>query len=321
MSEQDNEFEDLLREVDGDDRWDEENYESFPLISSLESQIIMHRDVHFGGKFEFMVDYYTKEGKGVHPEFDIERIKELYQLELDGVESLAGMLLTEVEEERIEAAKNVYEQLRSLYEEEDSDNPLPILIANLILTEEEEPTEEIEQIVAYQKEAIPLLIDLLRSEDFRDPLFPGYGEAPRLAARCLGMIDDEKSIVALFESIKAQDFGEEEEVLRALFQLGESAKQFLMKVVASRPITQDNTHAAVGLAQFSADPDAASFCLKQLSDPKVLAHQELAQYMIWGCEGLESSEEKKQFAALAKWQELPSSLKEEILFVAKAQIE
>lgn len=317
---EDDDFENLLNEVDREalKKLDvDEEGESFPMVTTLDAQIIMHRDVHFGGKFEFMIDYYAKGGKGINPEFEMENIEKLYQIELEGYDDIGQLLLTDSEEERINAAKDAYQELRSLYEE-DSKTPLPRLIADLILSEEEEPEEELKKIVAYQKEAIPLLIDLLRSDDFRDPLFPGYGDAPRLAARCLGMIGDEKGIVALFESIKAQDFIEEEEILSALYQVGEPAKKFLMRIIASRPITQDNIIAAVALAHFSAEPDVSSFCLAQLQDEAVMRHEELALYMVWGCEGLTDSKERSRLLSFAERENISKSLKEEILFITKA---
>ena len=74
---------------------------------------------------------------------------------------------------------------------------------------------------------MPALIDLLRNEDFYDPLFPGYGEAPVLAAKCLGLIGDKRAIISLFEAIGEGDFFNEDIILDALHVIGNPARDFL----------------------------------------------------------------------------------------------
>ena len=42
-----------------------DNASSFPLTDELDHAILMHKDVHFGGNFSLMIEYYKEEGKGV----------------------------------------------------------------------------------------------------------------------------------------------------------------------------------------------------------------------------------------------------------------
>ena len=75
---------------------------------------------------------------------------------------------------------------------------------------------------------MPALIDIITSEKFYQPLSPGYGEAPALAARCLGLIGDERAIRPLFEALGREDFFMEEAIYSALSTTGDSAKEFLL---------------------------------------------------------------------------------------------
>src|SRR5262249_53231399 len=143
---------------------------------------------------------------------------------------------------------------------------IPLLIANLILAEEEEVEFAMEAVVAEKTAIVPSLISLLRNEEFHDPLFPGYGLAPILAAQCLGQIGDQRAIISLFETIGEFDFFDEEVSLKALSIIGEPAKQFLLRVLHSRPVTVDNEKAAIALLAFKDDPEVASRCLQLLKE-------------------------------------------------------
>src|SRR5258708_5322619 len=95
---------------------DNEIMESTPLADAQDSAILMHRDVHFGGKFEVMLEYYINEGKGVNSEFDLERIHALAKIEKDMNADLAPLLLSGAQAEKVAEAKNAYKKLRALYE-------------------------------------------------------------------------------------------------------------------------------------------------------------------------------------------------------------
>lgn len=294
--------------------------EGFPLADSTDNAILMHRDVHFGGNFDFMIDYYEKEGKGANPEFELTRIKELQAIERKVNQNLAAVLLSGPDAERIAQAKDAYQKLRKIYETKLSKKVNahhPKLIADLILSEDEEPFSEIDAIVAEKNAIVPALLDLVRAEDFYDVLFPGYGFAPGLAVKCLGLIGDRRAIVSLFEATGGEsDFIFEDRALAALKAIGDPAKEFLLHVLHARPITYDNERAAVALVQFKEDPKVAHVCLDMLKSLDLKKNSVLATYLILACEGLDSTEDRKDLAALMNT--APKTLQQDFKIVAGA---
>ena len=84
--------------------------------------------------------------------------------------------------------------------------PYARLIADLILSEEEEPTKEIEAVVAQGTSILPDLFIIIENEDFYDPLFPGYGYAPYLAIQCIGQIGDASGVIPLFQTLSRENY-------------------------------------------------------------------------------------------------------------------
>lgn len=292
----------------------EDQTEQFPLIDATDHEILMHRDIHFGGKFPIMIDYYRNGGKGVQPQFSLERIEQLAQLESQLHENIAAMFLSGSEMETIAQAREAYKQLRAIYEMKKPPSRYPQLIADLILAESEEAEPEVNAVVAEKTGIIHSLVELLRSETFYDPLFPGYGQAPILAARCLGLIGsgDKRAIISLFESFGRGDFFDDEQIIKALKAIGEPSKQFLLRVVAGHPITEDNERAAIALIQFKEDPEVAKACFKLLHDPEVQKDPCLPTYLILACEGLKGTKEQEEFLALAKRPDLFKTFKQDM---------
>lgn len=299
---------------------DEDSLEpdAFSSMANAEDHLIlMHRDAHFGGSFEVMLQYYEEDGKGAMQEFDLARMRELEELERQAGKDLAGTFLSGAEAEKVAAARTAYKSLREIYENKKETNPCPRLIADLILSEDEHPQAEIDAIVSQKAFIVPSLIDLMRSEDFYDPLFPGYGQAPTLAAHCLGLIGDKRAMFSLFEAIGEANFFSEDYVLDALKQIGAPAKEFLMRVVQSEPINFDNERAAIALARFKEDPEVAACCFKMLSKPTVWKDPALAVHLILACEGLQDPQDRQQFAALATNPAFPKILVSDIKLISK----
>ncbi len=305
MNEEQKAFEEALKQVFGPSAHEEDvmeradlSEEEFALSDAEDLEILMHRDAHFGGSFEVMLEYYQRGGKGISEDLLPERIEELQQLQLSSGQDLASYLLGGAEAERVARARHAYRSLRELYDLESPSNPYPKLLADLILSEEEEAEEEVQAIVSQGQVAVPYLLQLLAAQDFYDPLYPGYGQAPALAAKCLGLIGDPKAITPLFEGIDSSDFFGEEAICEALHQIGQPAKNFLIRVLELRPMTRDNERAARALTHFVPDDEVAKACLHQLEDPEVAKHENLAGYLVLGCEGLADPEERQRFAAL-----------------------
>lgn len=264
-------FSDLFDEVT---QQPEDCTPSVPLIDALDHTILQHRDVHFSGSFPAMISYYEEEGKGCHPEFFLERIYSLWEIEKQMGEPISGLCLTPHEQQEVVEAIGKYRALKELTENSDS-----ALLADLILSEEEFPSTAIEAIEKRGEKMVPLLLELLGSDTMRDPLSPGYGMAPQAAAQALGVLQSTAAIRPLFEALDKAGFELEESCLSALYRIGEPAKDFLLKVLSSRPITPDNEKAALALANFKEDPAVQQEALQQLSDPATANHSGLQSYL------------------------------------------
>lgn len=291
--------------------------DSFPLFDSIDHEVLMHRDAHFGGKFSVMIDYYKKDGKGVYPDFDLARLERLSEIESQMNQNLAALILFGSEAEKIGQAKDAYQNLSAIYEVKNPKNRYPKLIADLILAEDEETEEAINAVVEAKSEIVPYLIELLRKEEFSDPLFPGYGQAATLATKCLGLIGDKRAIISLFESLGGDDFFAEDQVVKALHAIGEPAKSFLLKVVKQYPLNEDNQKAAIALIEFKDDPEVALKCFELLKDPVVQKDFSLPSYLALACSGLKEASDREEFSRLATREDLSMVLREDMRGVVR----
>lgn len=265
--------------------------------------ILMHRDAHFGGKFEKMLEYYRQGKKGVNPDFEIERILFLHDLERDIGADLSAEGLDDEEKTLVAESIKRYETLRALSHKKN--RTIHALLAELILSDEEKPEKTVEAIVALKGEALKPLVELIRDETSYDPLFPGFGLMPALANEILGLIGDKRAIITLFEEINQGDFFDDEVIFSALKQIGEPSLEFLLKVLHAQPITIDNERAAQALHVF-ANQRAASGSLEMLKTIDMKKHDIFAGYLILNCENL-SEEEQIEFKKLED--KIPKNLK------------
>jgi hypothetical protein len=287
-------------------------FEHFPIIDAIDHEILMHRDAHFGGQFSIMLDYYRQEGKGSQPEFDIPRIERLAVLEDQLKQNLAALYLAGNEAQKVADSREAYRKLRAIYEVKKPKTPYPQLIADLILAEDEEAESEIAAIAAEKDKIVPALIDLLRTEDFYDPLFPGYGQAPFLAAKCLGRIGDKRAIISLFEALGQGDFFADDQILKALQAIGKPACDFLQHVIKGRPLNEDNEKAAIALIAFKDENGVADLCFDLLQQEDVQKDLCLPTYLVLACAGLKDEEKRAAFVKMSKNDQLPSLLREDM---------
>lgn len=274
--------------------------EHFPVIDEIDHSILMHREAHFGGLFSEMIDYYRAEKKGVQPEFTLKRIEELAALEAASKENLAPLLLSGEEAEKVGDSKAIYKNLRDIYDVDQPKLLYPQLIADLILSEDEEPHKEIEAIIEQKQKIVPWLIDVLKKQEFNDPLFPGYGYVHDYVVECLGKIGDKKAIISLFEEIGQGDFFADDQIVHALYQIGDSARDFLLRVLEGKPLNEDNEKAAIALVCFQEDPLVSAKCLDLLEDPQVVADLSLSIYLILVCAGLKDPEKRARFRSFSE---------------------
>ncbi len=278
-----------------------------PLLDELDLEMLMHRNAHFSGNFAIMLEYYENEGVGALPDFDIDRIAELMAIEEALGEDLAVKLLPMPAVEEIEKSRSLYQTLQSVYDHKNAG--IATLISDLILTEEEEPMEEITAIIAEGKKIVDPLIHILDSPDLYNPLYPGYGRTPAFAAVCLDKIGDPKAIPHLFEALGGENLDLEEIFIASLVAFGTPAKTFLLKKLTGKPLSKDNLNAAMALAFFPLDEKVAKTALKLLDDEKHLTNESFAPYLICLTEGLSDPIDRKTFETLIKKPSFPKELK------------
>jgi hypothetical protein len=278
-----------------------------PLLDEIDLEILMHRDAHFGGNFGIMIEYYENEGVGSLPDFDVERIIELQAIQEELGEDLSLKLLPESAREEIAKAKNLYAQLEAVYDKKNA--TIAILISDLILTEDEEPIDEITAIIDAGEKMVEPLIGLIDSTDFYNPLFPGYGRTPAFAAVCLDKIGNPKAIPHLFNALGGENLDLEEIFISSLAEFGEPAKEFLLKKLTGKIISKDNLNAAIALAFFPIEDEIAKAALSLLHDAKNLKNEAFAPYLICLTEGLQSPSDRKAFHKIIEAPSFPKELK------------
>lgn len=221
-----------------------------PFSDTLDHLILMHRDVHFGGSFHLMIDYYKKDGLGIQEEFDIDRILFLKeQEELQGNEALED-LLSDSEKAAVEEALAMYRELKKVSLDEQGPS-LARAIADLIFSEEEFPTKEIHSVVSFKEKALEPLHALIDSPSLYDPLFPGYGFAPLRAARALRLLGDLRSLPILFSALRFEQFWMDEEIIQVFSELQGESIPFLLKKLQGKPLSKENEYAAMLLSNFT----------------------------------------------------------------------
>lgn len=288
-----------------------DNHADIPLLDAIDMEILMHRDAHFGSNFAVMLDYYEKEGVGVMPDYELDRIISLMKSEEEEKCNLSELLLPGPAKEKIEECQEMYRRLRDVFEKENSD-PISLRVAELILSEEEFPEEEINALKQTGEKALPALIDLLGSTTFYDPLSPGYGRAPLLAAMALEVMGNEKAIPPLFEAIGKADFFTDEALIAALISFGDKSKEFLIKRLKHRPFSRENDNAAMVLSAFPEDETVAHEALLLLEEAEGQKRPSLAAYLIFLCAALKNPEERERFSKLLEIKELGPELLFEI---------
>jgi hypothetical protein len=299
-------FKDLLDKINDEleEDFEEESKETLdlgddalPLSDQTANEILMHRDSHFGGKFQFMREYYLEEGIGAHPDIEIEDIDELAEFEEKIGTDIAPLSLSRVELLKVKHAQRMYDALKKIHSISQDENSIPTLLADLILTEEEVPKAEIERLAQNEK-AMPYLLEILQTQELFDPIFPGYGRTPLHAAACLGKMKVEKAIIPLFESMREENFIYEEAAILALKSIGEKAFDFLLKVLSNTPLTHDNEKAAIALMGFGDNEKFAKASLKLLKEFEALSRLNLSVQLILACLGLKDKEDIESFLTL-----------------------
>ena len=264
----------------------------------------------------------TQGKKGAVLDVPLKRIEALREKEKSLGADIAPLLLSGSDAEKIQIAKKFYQELRTLFEK-GKDEKIVKEIVNLILSEEEEYENDVEALLLIGKPVIPYLIEVIQSQTFKDPLFPGYGKAPLAAAYALGKLQAEEAITALFELLSENPEEYEEVVTGALIRIGKKAQEFLMRQVGKKPITSINEQATTVLLSFEAeDADEAigvaiaELFFSLLQDKEIIKIVPFACYLALGCEKLPENR-RDAFKKLLSDLNTPGQVKEEIKLLSK----
>lgn len=286
------------------------SFSSFPLMDATDHEILMHKQVHFGGNFSVMIEYYTHENKGCMEEFSPERMELLFQIEQQENIDLAQELLTEEEKHLVTQAQEKYAHLKQIYE---LPSGISHLIADLILSEDIDAIAEIEALSRHP-EATPLLLQIVQDENLYLPLFPGYGFAPSHAIECLGKLQSQEAITPIFEILSKTDFFGEEAIFSALFHIGNPAKDFLLQRLQKTPITKENENAAIALSWFQDDPKVSSTCIHLLTQTSVQNNPRFFSQLLLSCTS-PNTKEREVLKQLSQIPHLSNECKEELQWI------
>jgi hypothetical protein len=280
-----------------------------PLLNEIDLEILMHKDAHFGGSFTVMIEYYGGEGVGIQEEFDLQRIKDLAIFDKDG--HLSAETLPDLAKNDVFFSKELYKKFRDCYEGEDA---LPKKLADLVLSESDDPEKEIIALSTFQKRAIKPLVEILLQDHFYNPLNPGYGRAPINAALSLKKIGNTDAIPYLFGAL-GKSFTVDEILINTLISFGKDGEEFLYDRLKGTPYTKDNYLAAMALSSFPVSDETAELALSLLTRKETFGQPSYASYLICICEGLENDGERKKFIEIANSDHLTKHLASEMKII------
>lgn len=295
----------------------EKTYEEdfFPVIDEIDRGILMHRDAHFGGNFLIMIDYYEEEGKGVQEEFPLYRIKELEGIEREWKENLAAIFLSGADMEKVVLARKSYQEFKAIYASVETKSSPMYLVADLILSEEEEPSQAIEAIVQQGEKMVPFLMSALQNPNTYDPLFPGYGKSAEPLLMALKAFSSPTLLKPLFMLLSERHIELEEHLHSLLRKIGKPAEIFLIDIIKSMPVTNDSYDAAVALLSF-ASPMAAEVAIDLLKNwkNKSSSHDDFIIQLIYLCEHL-SGEDRSKLQKISTSDYWSQEVKEEMEWI------
>lgn len=287
-----------------------------PAMHREDSAILLHRNCHFAGDFAKMISHYRAEGRGFQVEFSTERLEKLMRIENKLNIDLSELLLTDHQKKWQQQALNSYKIFRDKITRF-SHNPVQGAIAELVLSETEEPTENLSKVQAFGIQAVEPLIEILRSSQLFDPLFPGFGLAPELAAKCLGLIADPRAIPHLFAKIGEVGFFMEDVVIEALKKIGHFSRDFLLQKLQSQPFSEENQKAAFALVHFRGDFSVAATGYLLLIDERTKDRSCFMNSLVMICEGLAGTSLAASFCRLQDDDTFPQLTRQDVRDVVR----
>ena len=291
------------------------DFPGIPLLNEIDKEILMHKEIHFQGEFPIMLAYYRQNGKGTYRDFTANRIEFLENLEKSMGTNLAKATLPDPAHEKIKHAREVYTNLKDLYDESPS-RKIPLLLANLILSEEELPEKEIHALTHAGNDAVGYVCEILKEPYFYDVLYPGYGKSPALAALVLKKMQDPSCIPTLFQALSLFASQENEDaIIDALVSFGSECESFIIKKIQRKPFSKDNENAAIILNQFPTTPELAHFCIDQLLKVDPQKHEIFCMYLLFTASA--ATDPQKIESIKAYREKCPPTLQNEINLIFK----
>lgn len=276
-----------------------------------DSEILLHRNCHFASSFASMLTYYRAEGRGVQIDFTIERLEKLMRIEEKLGIDLSDLLLSQSQKLRQKLAQDAHRFFKNLAKSPDQSSVLKA-ISELILSRKEEPTDHLQRVGQFGSAAVSFLIKILCSSQLYNPLFPGFGLAPELAAKCLGLIADPRAIPHLFGRIGEVGFFMEDVVLEALKKIGTASRDFLLQKLQAKPFSEENQKAAFALVHFRGDFVVAAAGFRLLTDEHTKDRSCFMNSLVLICEGLAGTSLAASFRQLQDDDTFPQLTRQDV---------
>lgn len=283
----------LIHTVEGD---------AFQVIDEEDRDILLQREAHFGGSFVAMEEYYQNpERIGVVEALSPNRIAFLADVERRLGQNIAPKILSGRDAEHIARAKKTYDMIAEL-SHNDVQNEMPSslkLFLRLINDEGELNSDEF-ALSDMEKNALlrdpkPLL-QLASSDEFRDPLFPGFGKAPLRALQALAKSCVQEALPLFFRLLATAQEEEEEELLGLIPQFGEAGFEYARRTFLQRPVTPFHEKLILLLVKFmpTHENEMKMLLLQELESQELYSFPSVLQWVIVGLSDLD--EGSKHFA-------------------------
>lgn len=288
----------------------------FNLTDESHHLILMLRESHFRGQFDLMLQSFNNENFiGNNLDIDIQEIEYLEKIEKKLQQNLAPLLLSPSEAERIYKSRLMYENLKKIYllENEEKDKKSRIL-ADFLLIEFSPFDKEVDAIVQLKDAIIPDLLNIINNSNFYDPVFPGFGEIPKIAIECLSKINNPKVIPNIFSLLGKENFSDDD-LSFILSKFNNDAKNFFQKILFSLPITKDHSMAAFCLTHFN-NLETIKFCERLLYIPDYHEDPLLLYYLI-NIAIQNSNPNLIQYIQEKIYKKLPKNLQKEIDLIVR----
>lgn len=244
-----------------------------PLLEEEDRDILLHREAHFASSFALMLEAYENETRAAVLDIDAASIRRLMHIEEKLGKNLAPIILQADDAKKIAQVRKMYKLLR------DASGAELGPISDMILSEDEDFEAIAKKTAEFGPFLIPALRTIIENDILYDPLWPGYGQAPCIAAITLGLLQAASSIPSLFSMLQNDSFDVQNASLRALTMMQDESEKFCLAQLKSRPISRNNELAALALCSFTPDDEIINAVNSELQSIDVQKHKNLTAYL------------------------------------------